>query len=277
MPNRLLNIGFLACALVFGACNKVTNEDGEFVARVYNRYLTKSELAKLFPASMIENDSLRVVESYIDRWVRDQLILYQAEKELADMSEINQLVEKYRSSLILLQYENMIIEREMDTIISQNEMQQYYDKYKDQYILSGPILKGVILKIPESDDTKSLIAELKKSKDKELTKWCIDHANFCITNPNNWYQLSDVYGLLPKAMTERSTWKKDTRYETLFEGIKFILYIEDFYDSNEIPPLSYVSNQARQVLLHQRRQNLVDQYNNEIYESHKKSTNVEIY
>jgi hypothetical protein len=259
------------------SCQKISNDDGDLVARVYNRYLTKSELSKLFPASMIENDSLRVVESYIDRWVRDQLILYQAEKELEDMTEINQLVEKYRSSLILLQYENMIIENEMDTIIGQIEMQKYYEQYKDQYVLSSPILKGYVFKIPVREETNEMIKAIKKIKDTEFNRLCFENAKNCIANPDSWYFLSDILGLLPNDLVEKSTWKKDTRYESVFEDFHYILYIKEFYDSKEIPPFSYVANQAKQVILHQRRQNLVDQYNNEIYESHKKSSNVEIY
>jgi hypothetical protein len=276
-PYRPILAIVLVISLAFLSCQKISNDNGDLVARVYNRYLTKNELAKLFPVSLMENDSLRVVEAYIDRWVRDQLILYQAEKEIKDKTEINQLVEKYRSSLVLLQYENMIIENEMDTVISQNEMQDYYQLYKDQYILSSPILKGIIFKIPKDDETDNKIKTLKKLKDKELSQWCIENNKFCITNPDNWYSLSDILGLLPNALAEKGSWKKNTRYETDFEEIKYMLYIEEFYDTKEIPPISYVANQAKQVILHQRRQNLIDQYNNEIYESHKKSTNVEIY
>lgn len=277
MPYRLIFILLFSFNFLLISCQKISNEDGDLVARVYSSYLTKSELSKLFPASMIENDSLRVVESYIDRWVRDHLILYQAEKELEDITEINQLVEKYRSSLILLQYENMIIEKVMDTIISEEEMQNYYEKYKNQYVLSSPILKGLVFKIPAGQDSEKAMKTINKLKDNELKKWGLENTGYCITNPNNWYLLSDILGLLPISMVKKSVWKKDTRYETVFEETNYILYIEDYYDINDIPPFSFVANQAKQVILHQRRQNLVEQYNNEIYESHKKSRNVEIY
>lgn len=276
LPKGLL---FIVCfaGVFINACQPKANTENGLVATVFNKSLSLDDLEKLFPKSMIENDSLKVVHSFIDRWVKDQLILYQAERELSDQIEIDQLVEKYKSSLILLQYENKIIEENLDTLIVEQELLEYYEANKDQYVLANPIIKGFLIKIPVDDSSESITKDLKKLKPVDLSNWCKRNSNYCMIKPNSWYFISDIVGLLPSSFTKSGSMKEGTTYEEEFNDLKYILQIEEYFDKNEVPPYSYVVQQAKQVLLHQRRQNLLNQYKNEVYNSYKNNPNVSIY
>ena len=170
-----------------------------------------------------------------------------------------------------------MIEKNLDTLINDGELLSYYEANKDQYVLANPIIKGCLIKIPLDEATESITKDIKKLKPENLNNWCNRNSNFCLIKPNSWYFISDIVGLLPNSFTKTGSMKKGNTYEEEFNGYKYILRIEEYFDKNEVPPYSYVVPQAKQVLLHQRRQNLLNQYKNEVYNSYKNNPNVSIY
>jgi hypothetical protein len=278
MPLKLPAHIILGMFIIFHlSCDQQENPEEGLVAKVFSKTLSRDDIDNSFPGTDMENDSLNVINTFVDRWVKDQLILHHAEQELSDLDEINTLVQNYRSSLILLQYENKIIEEKLDTTISKNELQQYYDTYKDQYVLATPIIRGLLLKIPESENTNDLFRDLSKMDRDELQGFCERNDKYCLVTLGKWHFISDIIGLVPNSLTSSGSWRKGNKYQSDHEGYRYILYIEEYFKKNEVPPISYVVPQARQVILHQRRQNLLDEYKEEVYQSFKNNPNVIIY
>lgn len=79
-------------------------------------------------------DSAEVAKNYIDNWIKRQLILQVAEKYLtAEQLDIERRVQDYKESLIIYSYENELIQQKLDTVVSQDEIEAYYQQYEENF------------------------------------------------------------------------------------------------------------------------------------------------
>ena len=83
MLRSLVILAFLTAAL--SSCSllphKAKDKD-KAVARVNDKYLYRDDLVNVVPAGTATNDSLEMTAAYINNWVRQELLLKQAEDNL---------------------------------------------------------------------------------------------------------------------------------------------------------------------------------------------------
>ena len=58
-----------------------------------------------------------------------------ARRNISNLDEINKLVEEYRKSLIIHEYEQALVSQRVNEKISEKELLAFYEKYKSQMIL----------------------------------------------------------------------------------------------------------------------------------------------
>ena len=127
MRNKLA-IG-LICLLAFVSCQNSKNGNGDrIVATVYDKTLYQSDLQSVLYEGISVNDSLVGTKAFIDNWIRRQLLIHQAENNI-DKSELDfsRQLEDYRNSLIIYKYESMLIEQNLDTVVSDEEIAAYIE------------------------------------------------------------------------------------------------------------------------------------------------------
>ena len=97
---------FVSCDTLFS--NK---PNYEVVARVGSKKLTVLELQMSIPASIKKVDSISFAQNYIEKWVKNQLLLEKAEINLDKVTQrsIGLMIDNYRTSLLLFKYQQMII------------------------------------------------------------------------------------------------------------------------------------------------------------------------
>jgi hypothetical protein len=146
-------IKFLLVCLVFigYSCNEniQTNNGNFLLARVYNKSLYIKDLEGMFPPGTSAYDSSLITNAYTQRWVREAVLLYEAENNLPKDLNIDRLVRDYRSSLVRNNYEQVLLEQLMETQISTPELAIFYDKNKIQYQLDNPIVKANVVVVPK--------------------------------------------------------------------------------------------------------------------------------
>src|SRR5690606_22577248 len=85
----------------------------------------------------------------IENWAIEALFYQEALSKLhKDEMDIEQQVEDYRKSLVNYIYQTKIIEANLDTVISRNEIEEYYNTHRDNFILKENILKVNYIKVP---------------------------------------------------------------------------------------------------------------------------------
>ncbi len=124
MPRPILLIDILLAGL--GACTDREAGGDIPVARVGEAVLYQSELAGVVPAGFQAEDSLRMTQDYIETWIRQQVILQVAEKDMGlKAKDFKQQLEDYKRSLILFKFESEIVAQRLDTIVSEDEIVKY--------------------------------------------------------------------------------------------------------------------------------------------------------
>ena len=129
-----LVIGLMIALSLCSCQNSKKDKDGKAVAKVYDKVLYQSDLQGVLYDGISTNDSIVKTKAFIDNWIRRQLIIHQAENTL-DKSDIDfsKQLEEYRNDLIIHKYESMLIEQNLDTIVSDEEIA----KYKENNALVG--------------------------------------------------------------------------------------------------------------------------------------------
>lgn len=117
----------LMMILTLASCQNSRNGNGDkIVATVYDKILYQSDLQDVLYEGISFNDSLVRTKAFIDKWIRRQLLIHQAENTI-DKSELDfsRQMEDYRNSLIIYKYESMLVEQNLDTVISEEEIETY--------------------------------------------------------------------------------------------------------------------------------------------------------
>lgn len=117
----------LMMILTLASCQNSRNGNGDkIVATVYDKFLYQSDLQDVLYEGISFNDSLVRTKAFIDKWIRRQLLIHQAENTI-DKSELDfsRQMEDYRNSLIIYKYESMLVEQNLDTVISEEEIEKY--------------------------------------------------------------------------------------------------------------------------------------------------------
>ena len=98
-------IGIALLALLAG-CDYFQKSSKEVVvAECYGKYLYESDLQGIVPEGVGTMDSIQRVSTFIDSWVRRQLLIHQAENNLdKEALNLDKQMEEYRNSLGIYAY-----------------------------------------------------------------------------------------------------------------------------------------------------------------------------
>lgn len=137
----------LALALLLAACHDP--DDDKVVAKVYGHKLYRSDLEGLMSHGMSQADSVAIVQNYINQWVDEMVLVSKAEKNIKE--DFSQQLQHYRNSLLVYAYEQQIVEQMIDTVVSADEIREYYQEHKQDFVLRSPIVKSLYVKMNPDD------------------------------------------------------------------------------------------------------------------------------
>ena len=162
-------IAFLAvsCQMVHRVTDSAAELFGDaVVARVGDHRLMRSELADYIPAGVSSEDSLGLAQQYIKAWAEELLFLDMAESRLSkEEQDVSKELEEYRRTLLKYRYEERYINERLDTLISDEDVRNYYQTHTDKFLLDRPLLKTRYMIIPADSRSLKKIKELMSSDD----------------------------------------------------------------------------------------------------------------
>ena len=155
MNRALVYISLIYVSLLFAVtsgCSMISRENHEEpLARVFDNYLYPSDLDDAIPEGTLPKDSIILAKRYIDTWVRDQLMLSRAEQALTEeQKDFENQIAEYHRSLLIYSYRQKLLQQKLDTLVSSEEIQSYYDENSNNFILGQDIIKGTFIKVPLS-------------------------------------------------------------------------------------------------------------------------------
>lgn len=258
------------------ACNNSsTNEESKAIAIAGEKQLGEEEYKRFNFLSNAVKDSLYISKKLIENWAKDELFYQEAKQKMPpeDM-DVEADVEKYRRELINYKYEVKLIENNLDTTITKEEVQAYYDANRDNFILKDNIAKVNYFKIPLASKA---IDKIKKAiysnnpKDKEqLKNLCLQYADNYFINDSTWLLLEDIKKEIPQLRELPEYNFYAGRYFEFSDSLAYYyLKIKEIKVKNALSPINFEMNNIRKIILNQRKMKLIRQYKDQILEKAK--------
>lgn len=237
------------------------------IAKVGEKNLFKSQIAELIHPGTSPTDSAAIVDGYIENWIRENLMILEAEKNVAADINLNKLVDDYRSSLLVYNFEKRLVDQMLDTIITMDEKRDYYESFKNQYLLSHPIFKCVIAKVSaKASGLKDIKNALGKSDMTESIFLIKEKAVYHHLDIAKWMTIEDLESLLPKGMIEISELSGGKVFQKKEKDYEFFVKIITYYDEKQIPPFDYIEGKIIKTILSERKIELLKKYRQDLYD-----------
>jgi hypothetical protein len=266
---------FILVLTVFFSCGEKKEEDVKAIAVAGERKLSEDEYKQFNFFGAEYSDSISVSKKLIQAWAEDELFFQEAnEKLLPEDLDVEAELERYKKELINYKYEIKLIENNLDTNITNEECQAYYDVNRDNFILKDNIVKVNYFKVPVK--TKAL-SKMKAAflsynpKDKENLKGlCLQYADNYFLNDSTWLLLEDIKKEIPQ-LRELPEYNFYTgRYFEYADSLNYyFLKIKEVKIKNSLSPINFEMKNIRNILLNRRKMKLIRQYKQQILEKAK--------
>jgi hypothetical protein len=274
----------LVCLVLLGfSCSEdiQTNNGNFLLARVYNKSLYIKDLEGMFPPGTSAYDSSLITNAYTQRWVRDAVLLYEAENNLPKDLNIDRLVRDYRSSLVRNNYEQVLLEQLMETEISKEELANFYDKNKIQYQLDNPIVKANVVVVPKIISVKDSLKYLwENDTDINLARLkniCEEYELAHILDGSKWNEWENLAIYLPRNISFEEFSRKGKDFSIQDGEFDVWVKILDSKKPQEIPPIEYVEEQLKRMLLLSRKTKLLEEKKEDMFDIAKRKGQIEIF
>lgn len=280
----LKNLFFIVCICGLYACSYFrAKEEGKLVATVNDKALYERDIADLFNTEMSLEDSTEVANAYIDKWVKDNLLLQKAELNLTlDQKDFEKQLENYRNSLIIFNYEKRLVEQNLDTSIQLSEIEEYYQTNSSNFELKNNIVKLVYVKItpeaPKVDVLKQSLL-LKKEKDySTLEEYCVQFAERYFIDTSEWMLFSEFRKLANVSVDDELNYIKSKQVKEWSDstGTYFVRFI-DHKVKSDISPIEFAHDEIKAILLNKRKLVLIAKMKQNIYEEAVRKKQFEVY
>jgi len=279
-----LNKVLIILLILATSCSTFFKKKSERVlARVYDVYLYESDIKGIVSPGTLPKDSLAITRSFIDNWVRQRLILVQAEKNLtkAQMDFTRQL-EDYENSLKIYEYENALVRQNLDTLITEEEMQNYYDANQQNFLLKDNIVQVQYVKLPVKSPYLKQVKKLLSSDDPDeknkLAGLCEKQAADYFLDDQNWVLFNDLLKQIPVRSYNQEDFLKNHRdLEYQDSMYLYLVRFKDFKIKESISPLSFEKQRIRDIILNKRKIELINRMQEDIYVNARKKNVFEIF
>ncbi|MDR2883182.1 MAG: hypothetical protein LBU98_05330 [Alistipes sp.] len=273
--NRTLRIAAfcLTVAFVADGCRRLPNPfAGERVlARAGKETLRLMDLEAVLPVAITGADSVKWVENYVDRWVRDNLKLQEATMIFGADAADEQLVTIYRNSLITRRLDEHFI-RQMagDSLYNEQDLVDYYNANRIEFILDRAIVKGRAVAFPSGFRQRTRLRELldswSDSARDEVLAMALKH-NFTAREVTDWTEYSQFLALLPARRNEAYDRElARTGVQEMTDGdVMYLFVISEKRTAGEIAPYERVSGIVRQSVATRRRAEIIKAYEDSLY------------
>jgi len=267
--------------ILLSSCNELTSiKNDKLVSRVGENYLYESEI----PDFSLYEDSLIRKKVFIDSWAREKILFDLSLVNLDQKSIINldELIERYKRDLYINSYKDILINTMVDSIISDSEIDEYYDKNLNKFKLNEDLIKFRFVKIPLDNININKIRNgliRFNSFDKNL----IDSLSFQLAsynlNDSLWITKRDFFNQVDfiNYENEKKYVKKGQLISKRDSMYVNLLFIDDILQANSVAPRSYLTDRIKSTIYNNRKILLIKELNKEIINDAIKSKKYELY
>lgn len=263
----------LFCLLLLASCSG----NDKVIASVNDSELTENDAFILMRHAGLNFDSIADKNEFVDQWIENEVFkaemkeLYPEEWKLIQLRASN-----YSGDLAKFYLEENELKKQLDTIVSMNEITEYYNSHKDEFVLHDYIVKAMYLKIPKGIDFKAKNIQqkylLKNDKDIiEVNSYAKLYAVNFYYNDSAWVYFNELTKDIPltKYNTDNIVLNRTKTYFS-DDDYTYFLNIIDFNLKDEAPPVDFLQNEIKSIIVANRLQILKEKNESKLIQRIKK-------
>lgn len=247
----------------------------------YNGKTITQEQINILTTGLTPEDSINVTKQYIQQWATS-LIEYDIAKDQINKN-IEQLVEDYRRSLYLHEYETKLISQRMPRNVEDTLVQTFYNTHRHQLILTETIIQGLLLVVPNQapklDELKKKIQQPELEENIEwIEKFAYQNATGYELFTDEWKTTSDIIVLMPLEQDNLDKQLKNKRQIEIQDSINtYLLQVTDLHMKGDEKPITYARKEIEEILLRQRQVEFIQQERNKLYNKAIETGKLKLY
>ena len=250
---------------MFVSCKAISEffDSGEIVAQAGSAKLKRADLDQVIPSGLNPEDSTRLAKQFINTWALDQIFLERAVQQLSKTEmDVTKELEVYRRSLLKFRYEQLYINERLDTLVTDDEVQEYYETHKDRFVLQRPVVKARFISIAADSPVLKTIKQ-KMSSDEaedilEADSLAFSSAYRFTTWNNAWIDASTLareFG--QESASVLASMKTGWIERTDTSGVSDIAFIAEMTPKGTMSPIEYSSPFIKDMIISARKQSLI--------------------
>ena len=272
--NLRAKIAVAAGVLLLAGCRELPRyfAGDTTIARAGGKDLRLGDVRSVVPQGLSGDDSAAFMKVYIDRWVLKQLKLQEAETLFSSSAgDIDKMVEEYRQALLIRKLDQYYVDRRVDTTFTEQEIASYYESHKGDFRLDRTIVKGRIVRIPESyrqaARLKTLMASPSPARQQDFSDLCEKNSFEVNDFREQWIDFAEFLSYLP---TRRSQSYDQLLASNAVQEMRdsyshYYFRIDAVRREGETIPLERLRGTIRRILFNQRQTDVIRRHEEELY------------
>lgn len=264
---KRVSLFLFALLLCLSSCQK----KDKVVAQVYYHKLYQSDVLNSMPSGLSASDSIAMFNDIVDDWIKEQIVLHEAEKKLPLKSKnFQQEMESYRNSLLINKYYDLIVSKNKDIQPSDDDVRQFLNNFDNRYTVDKEIVKVNFVKLSKGskliEPVKAILFDKEKRQtEKEvLTKMLSDSIEYLIDD-EAWLYLDDIQNEVSFEISKSDIEQHKCIEKEVGEN-HFLIVILDYKNQRSVSETEEEIAAARMMILNQCKKELIEQHINKLYE-----------
>ncbi len=273
---------FIVFLFFFQSCDWFVNtqqQDKDVIAQVGSSFLYVDDI--VYDSSI--GDSTQVVSQQINLWIKKQLVLNAAFQNEKIINEIENKVSSYKDNLVLFEFEKYLLATSFNEQISNQEIINYYQENKNDFILPFNLVKTLYAKIPDDapaiNTFRNNLRNYPNADTTEIISYCFQFAEKSFLEDSSWIKFDDILMNVPfPGEIDKINFLKSRAYHEIRDD-RYIHFIRilDKKLIGDFSPISFEEEIINTILLNNRKQDLFDNLRDSIFSNSVKGVDYEIY
>lgn len=272
----------LIAVLLASCAHKAADVARTPLLEVEGKFLYLDEVQQVIPPHMNDSDSTEIAKSYIRKWVTDVLMYENAKRNITNQNEIDEMVENYRKSLTIHQYQQKMIEQRLPKEPSNEELDTFYTHYSNQLLLKDNIIKGLLLIVPEKaprlGSVRSWVQSANTKSLENIEKYSIQNAISYDYFGDKWMVFSDILKKMPLQLEDPTAYVANNKFVETSDSIQhYFLRITAYRTIGQTEPFEMAKERISNILLNKNKADFISTFETELYDDAVKSHDVTFF
>jgi len=279
----IYKIFILNLIVFFSSCVHKTHEiSRQPLLQVEGNYLYLDEVQQAIPANVAKTDSAEIANNFIKKWIIETLMYENAKRNISNQEEIEKLVEEYRKTLMIHEYQQQLIQERLSRNIPEDEIKNFYEKYKEQLVATESYIQGLLLIVPPTAPQMAMVREGVKSGNQKalenIEKYSLRNAIEYLYFGNKWMPFSEILKKIPLQINDPVSFLASNSFVELSDSAKhYFLKISAFVPAGETMPYEIAKEDISHILLHKKEADFISQFESELYNDAIKKKKIEFF